>query len=85
MLVDADAINCPALFHFGAQDPYIPLEQSQLVADAAQSRPGWEVGDPGRRGSRVRQLGQREFDRPEPAARAWELTRDFLARTLPAA
>ena len=24
------------------------------------------------------------FNQPEPAARAWELTREFLARTLPA-
>ena len=66
MLGDADAISCPALFHFGAQDPYIPLEQSQRVADAAAARPGWEVGDPARRRSRVRQLGQPDV----PPARA---------------
>ncbi len=83
MLGDADAVSCPALFHFGAQDQYIALEQSQRVADAARSRPGWEVT--------IHPDGGHAFDnsdsgfyQPEPAARAWELTRDFLARTLPA-
>jgi carboxymethylenebutenolidase len=84
MLTDADTVSSPALFHFGAQDPYIPLEQSQRVADAAVSRPGWEVA--------IQPDGGHAFDnwdsmfhQPEPAARAWDLTRDFLARTLPAA
>jgi carboxymethylenebutenolidase len=85
MLGDADRIACPALFHFGAQDQYIPLEQSQRVADLATSRPGWEV--------HIQADGRHAFDnwdnpifhQPEPAARAWELTREFLARTLPVA
>ena len=66
MLGDADAIRSPALFHFGAQDPYIPLEQSQRVADAAVSHPRLGGRDPARRGSRVRQLGQPDV----PPARA---------------
>ena len=83
MLGDADAVRCPALFHFGAQDPYIPLEQSQRVADAAGSRPGWEVAiQPD--GGHAFDNWDSAFSQPEPAARAWDLTRDFLARTLPA-
>ena len=84
MLADADAVSCPALFHFGAQDPYIPLEQSQRVADAAGSRPGWEVAiQPD--GGHAFDNWDSAFHQPEPAARAWDLTRDFLARTLPTA
>jgi carboxymethylenebutenolidase len=84
MLGDADAISCPALFHFGAQDPYIPLEQSQRVADAAASRPGWTVEIQPDGGHAFDNWDNPLFHQPEPAARAWGLTRDFLARTLPA-
>jgi carboxymethylenebutenolidase len=84
MLADADAVSCPALFHFGAQDPYIPLEQSRRVADAAGSRPGWEVAfQPD--GGHAFDNWDSAFHQPEPAARAWDLTRAFLARTLPTA
>jgi carboxymethylenebutenolidase len=83
MLGDGDAISCPGLFHFGAQDPYIPLEESQRVADAAGSRPLWEVAiQPD--GGHAFDNWDSAFHQPEPAARAWDLTRDFLARTLPA-
>jgi carboxymethylenebutenolidase len=85
MLGDADAISCPALFHFGAQDPYIPLEQSQRVADAAGSRPGWTVEIQPDGGHAFDNWDNPMFHQPEPAARAWALTRDFLAETLPAA
>ena len=84
MLTDADAVSCPALFHFGAQDQYIPLEQSQRVADAAAARPGWEVAIQPDAGHAFDNWDNPMFHQPEPAARAWELTRDFLARTLPA-
>ena len=85
MLADADAIGCPALFHFGAHDPYIALEQSQRVADAAESRPAWEVAIQPDGGHAFDNWDNPMFHQPEPAARAWDLTRDFLARTLPAA
>ena len=85
MLDDADAITSPALFHFGAQDQYIPLEESQRVADAAVGRPGWEVAIQPDGGHAFDNWDNPMFHQPEPAARAWELTREFLARTLPAA
>ena len=85
MLGDADAISCPALFHFGAEDQFIPLEQSQRVADAASSRPGWEVVIQPDGGHAFDNWASATFHQPEPAARAWDLTRDFLARTLPVA
>jgi len=85
MLGDVDAVSCPALFHFGALDPYITLEQSQRVADAASARPDWHVEIQPDGGHAFDNWQNPMFSQPEPAARAWELTRDFLARTLPAA
>jgi carboxymethylenebutenolidase len=85
MLADADAVSCPALFHFGAHDRYIPLDQSQRVAEATASRPGWHVEIQPDGGHAFDNWDNPMFHQPEPAARAWKLTRDFLARTLPAA
>ena len=85
MLGDADRIGCPALFHFGAQDPFIPLEQSRRVAAVAASHPGWEVHIQPDGGHAFDNSENPMFHQPEPAARAWDLTRAFLARTLPAA
>ena len=85
MLGDADSITCPALLHFGAQDPYIPSEQSQGIAEMAASRPGWEVRIQPDGGHAFDNWDNPMFHQPEPAARAWELTAAFLARTLPAA
>jgi carboxymethylenebutenolidase len=84
MLTDAGAVSSPALFHFGAHDPYIPLEQSQRVAEVAAARPGWEVAIQPDGGHAFDNWDNPMFHQPEPAARAWDLTRDFLARTLPA-
>jgi carboxymethylenebutenolidase len=83
MLGDADRITCPALFHFGAEDPYIPLDQARRVADVAASHPGWEVHIQPDGGHAFDNWDHPMFHQPEPAARAWELTRAFLARTLP--
>src|SRR3954447_10454679 len=79
----ADAITCPALFHYGGDDQYIPRSDAEKVGALVASRPGWEIA--------IQEDGGHAFDnhdapmfyRPEAAARAWELTRAFLARTLP--
>ena len=83
MLGDADRISCPALFHFGAEDPYIPLPQAERVAQLAATRPDWEVHIQVGGGHAFDNWENPMFHQPEPAARAWELTREFLARTLP--
>jgi carboxymethylenebutenolidase len=82
MLGDAERITSPALLHFGAQDPYIPLEQSERVAELAATRPGWEVHIQPDGGHAFDNWDNPLFHQPEPAARAWELTADFLRRTL---
>ncbi len=79
-----EAISCPVLFHFGGQDPYIPREQVEQVCDFADAHPGMECHIQEDAGHAFDNHAAPMFHQPEPAARAWEITREFLARTLPA-
>jgi carboxymethylenebutenolidase len=82
-LGERERIGCPMQFHFGAQDPYIPLEQAELVAAAAARRPDWECHIQPDAGHAFDNHDSDQFHRPEAAARAWERTAEFLARELP--
>jgi len=84
MLDEADRITCPALLHFGGADQYIPREQAETVGVFAASRPNMECHIHEGAGHAFDNHASEMFHQPEPAARAWELTREFLARTLPA-
>jgi carboxymethylenebutenolidase len=84
-LDEADQITCPALFHFGGQDPYIPRAQAERVSAVAASREGWECHIDADGGHAFDNWDNPMFHQPEPAARAWALTRTFLAKTLPVA
>jgi carboxymethylenebutenolidase len=84
-LGDAAQIRCPALFHFGGQDPYISREQAERVSAVAARRQNWECHIHADGGHAFDNWDNPIFHQPEPAARAWELTRAFLARTLPVA
>jgi carboxymethylenebutenolidase len=84
MLDQADGISCPVLLHFGGADPYIPRENVDRVARFAAAKSNMEC--------HIQENAGHAFDNPSPmfhvpdaAARAWEITREFLARTLPAA
>jgi carboxymethylenebutenolidase len=83
MLDQGDRIRCPVLLHFGGQDPYIPLDQSERVAAFAAAHEGMECHIQPDAGHAFDNHEAPMFHQPEPAARAWELTREFLARTLP--
>jgi carboxymethylenebutenolidase len=83
MLDQADRITCPVLFHFGGADPYIPREHADAVCAFAASRPNMECHIHQDAGHAFDNHEAPMFHQPEPAARAWEVTRDFLARTLP--
>ncbi len=81
MLDLAPRIECPVLFHYGAQDPYIPAEQIDEVERALAGRPDVVLQryDAGHAFS--------NWDAPtfydEAAARtAWERTLQFLDRHL---
>lgn len=78
----ADGITCPALFHFGAEDQYIPLEAAERVCAVAQQHEGWECHIQPDAGHAFDNHEAPMFSRPEAAARAWEITREFLGRYL---
>jgi carboxymethylenebutenolidase len=82
MLGEADGITCPLLLHFGGADQFIPRERVDRVAEFAQTRPNMEC--------HIQEGAGHAFDNPSPmfhnpdaATRAWELTGEFLSRTLP--
>jgi carboxymethylenebutenolidase len=78
----AAAISCPALFHFGGDDPFIPRSDAEKVAAVVADRPDWEIAIQDDGGHAFDNHEAPRFHRPAAAARAWELTRDFLARQL---
>jgi carboxymethylenebutenolidase len=78
----AERIECPLLLHFGAEDPYIPIEAVERVAEMARGRDGWECHIQSDGGHAFDNHESEIFHRPAAAARAWELTSQFLARTL---
>jgi carboxymethylenebutenolidase len=78
-----DAIDCPAQFHFGGSDPYIPREQVAAVERAVADRPHMEIHVQEEAGHAFHNRVAPMFSQPEPAARAWRLTEEFLARHLP--
>jgi carboxymethylenebutenolidase len=81
MLDRLDAVECPTLFHFGSDDPYIPVEGVEALAAAL--RPGMVLN--------VEQAGH-AFDNSEApmfhdeaaAKAAWAKTMAFLAEHHPA-
>lgn len=81
-LDQADRIACPVLFHFGAEDNFIPLEDAERVCAVAERHEGWECHIQPDGGHAFDNHESPMFSQPEAAARAWEITRDFLARNL---
>jgi carboxymethylenebutenolidase len=82
MLGQADRISCPVLLHFGGADQFIPRERIDRVAEFAAEQPNLEC--------HIQEGAGHAFDNPSPmfhnpeaAARAWEITGEFLSRTLP--
>jgi carboxymethylenebutenolidase len=81
MLDRAEALECPALFHYGDRDPFIPQEQIEKVEAAVGGRPQVQVRhyDAGHAFS--------NWDAPsmydeKAAAEAWGHTTSFLAEHL---
>jgi carboxymethylenebutenolidase len=79
-----DAIECPAQFHFGGSDPYIPRDQVAAVERAVAGHPDMEIHVQEDGGHAFHNRESPLFYQPEPATRAWRLTEDFLARRFPA-
>jgi carboxymethylenebutenolidase len=81
-LDDAAKITCPILFHFGGNDPYIPMDQIERIREAFKGRPDVVVHVQEAAGHAFENSLAPQFSRPEAAARSWPLTVDFLSTTL---
>ncbi|WP_328618544.1 dienelactone hydrolase family protein [Amycolatopsis sp. NBC_00355] len=82
-LAELPKITCPVQFHFGGQDPFIPRPDVASVEAAVASHPGAEIHVQEEAGHAFHNHVAPMFHHPEAAARAWDLTTEFLRRTLP--
>lgn len=76
-----DAITCPVLFHYGADDPYIPVDQIDAVEKAIDGRPEMAL----HRYPAGHAFANRDMTSmyDEPAATlAWDRTLAFFGRHL---
>ena len=77
----AHRISCPIIFHFGADDPYIPPPARAAVETAFGKRPDAEIFVyPGARHAFDNYLAPM-FHEPSAAAAAWPRTVEFLRRS----
>ncbi|SEF37269.1 carboxymethylenebutenolidase [Amycolatopsis pretoriensis] len=83
-IADLTRVTCPIQFHFGGQDPYIPRTDVAVVEAAVAGHPGAEIHVQEEAGHAFHNNVAPMFHHPEAAARAWDLTTEFLRRTLPA-
>jgi len=78
-----DRIDIPVQFHFGGNDSYIPRDQVAKVEAAAAGKANVEVHVEEDAGHAFHNRKSSMFHMPEPAARAWQRTEEFLRRHLP--
>jgi carboxymethylenebutenolidase len=76
-------ISAPIQFHFGGNDPYIPRDQVARVEAAVRDTQNAEIYVEEDAGHAFHNRKAPMFHNPEPAARAWRRTEEFLARHLP--
>lgn len=75
--------SCPVLLHFADDDAYIPREQVDRLVAVTAGCPNVEVRRyPG--AGHAFDNDSEMFHHPGAAAAAWDVTTEFLARTLPA-
>src|SRR3984885_7127904 len=78
-----DLITSPLQFHFGGSDPYIPRDQVARVEEASAGRDNGEIHVEEGAGPPSPTRKPAMFPLPDPPARAWQPTEEFLARHLP--
>jgi carboxymethylenebutenolidase len=78
-----EQIASPVQFQFGGSDGFIPREQVARVEAAAAGQDNVEVHVEEDAGHAFHNRKAPMFHMPEPAARAWQRTEDFLQRHLP--
>jgi carboxymethylenebutenolidase len=78
-----EQITIPVQFHFGGADPYISRDEVAGVEAGVDGRPNLEIHVEEGAGHAFHNRKAPMFYVPEPAARAWQRTEEFLARHLP--
>jgi carboxymethylenebutenolidase len=78
-----EQIDIPVQFVFGGNDSYIPRDQVAKVEAAAAGKPNVEMHVEEDAGHAFHNRKSAMFHMPEPAARAWQRTEEFLRRHLP--
>ena len=76
-------VECPAIFHFGGSDPYIPREDAQKVVGAFAGRDDVRVHIQEGAGHAFENSFAPAFSDPEATAASWPLTLAFLDENLP--
>jgi carboxymethylenebutenolidase len=79
-----DRITSPLLFVFGGSDSYIPRDQVARVEEAVAGKSNAAIHVEEDAGHAFHNRMSDMFHMPEPAARAWQRTEEFLDRHLPA-
>jgi carboxymethylenebutenolidase len=79
----AGRITCPTLLHFGDEDPYIPGDQIELVADAVSQHDNMELHVQPGAGHAFDNHEAPMFHNAPAAEAAWRITVTFLERHLP--
>ncbi|MGD0559799.1 MAG: dienelactone hydrolase family protein [Streptosporangiaceae bacterium] len=78
-----EQITCPVLFVFGGSDPYIPRLDVARVEQAVAGHLGAEILVEEKAGHAFHNRMNPMFSQPEPAARAWDATEEFLEDHIP--
>jgi len=81
-LDESEQISCPIIFHFGSEDPFIPNEQVDRIADRLADRDNVELHIQQGAGHAFDNHLAPMFHNAEAAAAAWNLTTKFLDREL---
>jgi carboxymethylenebutenolidase len=79
-LGDASRLGCPAIFHFGGDDPFIPVSEAEAVRAAFADRSDVECHIHEGAGHAFENSFAPAFSDPAAASRSWPLTLDFLSR-----
>ncbi|WP_033290295.1 dienelactone hydrolase family protein [Amycolatopsis jejuensis] len=75
-------ISCPVQIQFGGKDQFIPRDAVAEVERAVAGRANIEMYVEELAGHAFLNHSAPQFHQPEPAARAWQRTQEFLTRTL---
>ncbi len=79
----ADSVECPILFHFGSEDPFLPNADSDAVAARFADVDSATVVVQQGAGHAFDNSYSPGFSNPQAAAAAWSVTAAFLAEHLP--